>query len=221
MKKMLFISAAAGILAFGGITLADGDDSTPRSSGAELEKVEQRAGDADDQSFLSFSEAEQIAKAQAGGDPFDIRLSEDDDDPHYIVELSGERSDRKFEIDALDGAIRQVESKPAPNASDQTASAKVQQNAELQLIGKQQAIEVARSVATGVVEDVELEKDDGEIYYEVEFEDGKMDYEVTVDAVEGVVLSVETDDDDDDRNDDNDDDDNDEDDKNNDDDDDE
>lgn len=147
MKKLIYVSAAAGILAFGGIVLADTDD-----TGAELE-----------------------AQNVQGE-----KLFEDSED----------RSNGQSADDAVTAE----------------ASAKEQSGTNGQaFIGKQQAIEAAQSAAPGKVEEVERENDDGWVYYEVELEDGKTDYDVIVDASDGTVVSVESDDDKDDDQDDDDD----------------
>lgn len=144
MKKLIYVSAAAGILAFGGIVLADTDD-----TGAKLET--------------------QNVQGE--------KLFEDSDD----------RSD----VQSADGAAT------AEASSNEQAATNVQA-----FIGKQQAIEAAQNAAPGKVEEVERENDDGWVYYEVELEDGKTDYDVIVDAADGTVVSVEADDDNDDDDDD-------------------
>lgn len=142
MKKLIYISAAAGILAFGGIVLADTDD-TGEKLGQAVKNIQ-------------------------GEQPFN------------------------GETGSSNGESAAVALKAEAVSKEQTG-----QNAQ-QLIGKQQAIEAAQNAAPGKVDDVELEKEGGWIYYEVELEDGKTDYDVIVDAVDGAVVSVEADGDDDD-----------------------
>ena len=52
-----------------------------------------------------------------------------------------------------------------------------------------------KKVKGGKVEDVDLDKDDGKTYYEVEMERKNKEYEVLVDAYTAKVLKVETGDD--------------------------
>lgn len=147
MKKLIYVSAAAGILAFGGIVLADTDD-----TGAELEAQNV-------QGEKLFEDSEDRSNGQSADDTVTAE-----------------------------------------------ASAKEQSGTNGQaFIGKQQAIEAAQSAAPGKVEEVERENDDDWVYYEVELEDGKTDYDVIVDAADGTVVSVESDDDQDDDQDDDDD----------------
>ncbi|MFC4712621.1 PepSY domain-containing protein [Planococcus dechangensis] len=191
MKKLIYIPAAA-ILAFGGIVLADTGDS-PESSQAAPESTVKAAPQNELQRFISFEEAKEIAKTKAQGNAVELKLSGDDEDPHYSVEVKKKETVDQFRIDAKDGAIRNGELQP------EAANNKIQPQqhrgtvSKSQLIGKQQAVAIARTVASGKVDDIELEKEHGMFIYEVEFEDGDTDYEVYVDAINGTVHHVETD----------------------------
>ncbi len=66
------------------------------------------------------------------------------------------------------------------------------------LIGKQKAREIALQQAQGTVDDIDLERKQGKLVYEVEIEQSNRDdddVEVKIDAATGQVLAVETDDD--------------------------
>ena len=71
-----------------------------------------------------------------------------------------------------------------------------------QLIGFKKAKEVALKKVKGKVDDIDLETENGKVYYEVEIDtDKKQEFEVKVDAYTAKVLSVkESNDDDDDDN---------------------
>lgn len=140
MKKLIYISAAAGILAFGGIVLADSNDAGEK---LELQNVQ-------------------------GEQPFDD-----------------------------DAAATSNGQSPATAVMAESNTLEKAEGNRQQFIGKQQAIEAAQNAAPGKVEDIEREREDGWVYYEVELEDGKTDYDVIVDAMDGTVVSVESDDDDD------------------------
>jgi len=152
LKKLIYVSAAAGLLAFGGIVLADTSD-----GGVKLETQNVQG-----QQLLNDAPTDSSNNPSASGTA-------------------------------------------TAESSAKTQSVK-------QFIGEQQAIEAAQSAAPGQVEDIERENEDGWVFYEVELEDGKTEYDVIVDASDGAVVSVEADDDDNDDNDDDDDDDNDDDD---------
>lgn len=191
MKKLIYIPAAA-ILAFGGIVLADTRDA-PESNHDAPESAVKAAPQNEMQRFISFEEAKEIAETKAQGNAVELRLSGDDDDPHYSVEVKKTETVDQFEIDAKDGAIRKTELQPQAAVNKQQPQQHRGTVSKSQLIGKQQAVAIARTVASGKVDDVELEKEHGMFVYEVEFEDGDTDYEVYVDAVNGTVLHVETD----------------------------
>lgn len=57
----------------------------------------------------------------------------------------------------------------------------------------EEAIAVARQHASGTVKEVELDKDDGRLIYEIEMKDGKYEYDLDIDAYTGEVLDFEKD----------------------------
>lgn len=54
-----------------------------------------------------------------------------------------------------------------------------------------EAIAIAMTHADGQVTEVELERDRGKLYYDIEIEDGKYEYEIEIDAQTGDVLEFE------------------------------
>ncbi len=77
-------------------------------------------------------------------------------------------------------------------------SAKVKTVQAKKLIGTKKAKAVALKKVKGKVEDVELEKEGGKRYYEVDIDRENKEYEVHVDAYSAKILKVEKDSDDDD-----------------------
>lgn len=65
-----------------------------------------------------------------------------------------------------------------------------------EMISADKAEQIASSEVEGKVESVELERKNGKLYYEVEIENGAVDYDVYVDAYTGEILSIEQDNDD-------------------------
>lgn len=97
--------------------------------------------------------------------------------------------------------------KQAANSSKQDNSKvkneKVKKNkesAKTAVIGESKAKRIALSQFSGKVEEIELDKDDGRLIYEVEIENGNREAEIDIDAYTGavLVLDIDTDDDDDD-----------------------
>jgi uncharacterized membrane protein YkoI len=68
------------------------------------------------------------------------------------------------------------------------------------LIGREKAKAAALQVVDGKIEDIDLEREGGRVYYDVEIETkDRVDYDVWIDAHSGAVLHSRIDDDDDDR----------------------
>ena len=80
-------------------------------------------------------------------------------------------------------------------------SKKVESKASNELIGIEKAKAVALEQVDGIVESVELEKDDGQTYYEVDIDKGNKDFDIDVDAYTAKIIRIdESHDDDDDDN---------------------
>ncbi|MBU9713479.1 PepSY domain-containing protein [Evansella tamaricis] len=61
------------------------------------------------------------------------------------------------------------------------------------IISMSEAITIALSVIDGTVKEVELEKDDGVLYYEVEIKYGGEDYDIDINAYTGEIIKVDDD----------------------------
>lgn len=66
-----------------------------------------------------------------------------------------------------------------------------------QYISAEEAIAIAMKSAQGTVTELELDEDDGRVYYEIEIEDGVFEYEFEIDAMTGEVIEWEKERDDD------------------------
>lgn len=90
----------------------------------------------------------------------------------------------------------------APKKTEQKAQQPTQKQEQKQeqkrtIISREQAIQIALSEFSGVVEDVELDDDDdygGRLVYEIEIERGDEEAEIIIDAMTGEVLLIEIDD---------------------------
>src|SRR5699024_2618625 len=65
-------------------------------------------------------------------------------------------------------------------------------------ISLDEAATIALAEYDGYIDSIELEKENGDVYYEVEIENQDVEYELDIDAVSGDILKVEEDDNDDD-----------------------
>lgn len=212
MKKLIYIPVAAGVLAFGGIVLANSE--TPAANPAaktgtvtnEVQKL------STPEEMLSFEEISAKALELANGRITDIELDKDDRRAHYEVDVDFEGYEYDFEFDAYTGEVLEHKREKDRNddvkqsstavspASTKTADSKSGNQAvsNKDLIGSDKAIEAALAVVSGTVEGFELETDDGFAYYEIEIKDGRSEHDVDVNAKDGSILKVDSDFDDDD-----------------------
>lgn len=212
MKKLIYIPVAAGVLAFGGIVLANSE--TPAANPAaktgtvtnEVQKL------STPEEMLSFEEISAKALELANGRITDIELDKDDRRAHYEVDVDFEGYEYDFEFDAYTGEVLEHKREKDRNddvkqsstavspASTKTADSKSVNQAvsNKDLIGSDKAIESALAVVSGTVEGFELETDDGFAYYEIEIKDGRSEHDVDVNAKDGSILKVDSDFDDDD-----------------------
>ena len=174
-KKWMLIPAMAGVLAIGGVAMAD--DSAP-SVKKQAEKL------------ISLQEAKQVATQKVkGGIVTEIELDKDDGRYHFDIDLKDEKYEYDLEVDAYTGKIikfeKEVEKERKQVNKQQVKSAK--------LLTEEEAIAVAKKRASGTVKEIELGEDDGRKVYEIEMRDGEFKYEIELDAKTGEILEFEKD----------------------------
>ena len=202
MKKLIYIPAAIGVLAFGGIVFAntDANPAPAPQQGTVTNNVEAQKTNAQTEGqkeFITFDEVSEKALAIANGTITDIELDTDDRRPHYEVDVYHDSYEYDIKFDAVTGEVleQKRDRDDDDDFDDRSANSS---NAADNLISSDEAVKAALAEASGNVEKVELDSDDGITYYEVEIENGRTDSEVYVNAVDGSILKVETDDDNDD-----------------------
>lgn len=216
MKKLIYIPVAAGVLAFGGIVLANSETpaANPAAKTGTVTNEVQKSSTPEE--MLSFEEISAKALELASGRITDIELDKDDRRAHYEVDVDFEGYEYDFEFDAYTGEVLEHKREKDRNddvkqssiavspASTKTADSKSGNQAvsNKDLIGSDKAIEAALAVVSGTVEGFELEMDDGFAYYEIEIKDGRSEHDVDVNAKDGSILKVDSDFDDDDSDDD-------------------
>ena len=119
----------------------------------------------------------------------EAELDRDDGTVHYDVDFEKDNKEYDYEIDAVTGAIlrRQV-----PKATTSSSSSSSSSSSEKKLT-KTEARNIALKHAGLSVSDVrelevELDRDDGTLHYDVDFESGGYDYDYEIDAVSGKIL---------------------------------
>lgn len=203
MKKYVYIPVVASAMAFGGIVWANGDD-VP--NGTEATTVETPAPAVGKEEFLSFEEASAKALDVANGTITDIEFERGSRTPHYEVDIDYKGYEYDVKIDAQSGEVLEQKREKEDRDDSDDDNLDGSQSASNKFISSEEAVKAAQAVAEGTVEKVELENDDGMSYYEVKLENGRTEYEIYVNAVDGEILKQEQDDEDDDDFDDRDDD---------------
>ena len=141
--------------------------------------------------YITPEEAKAIALQDAGLAEADVRdleveLDRDDGTVHYDVDFEKGNADYDYDIDAVTGEILRAE-KPAAAASSGTSG----NNAKL--LSKEEARDIALKHAGLKVDqvrelEVELDRDDGTVHYDVDFEKDGYDYDYEIDASSGKIL---------------------------------
>ncbi|ASA24242.1 PepSY domain-containing protein [Paenibacillus donghaensis] len=148
---------------------------------------------------IGFAKAEQLALKEAQGVVESIELEGRAGSKRYEVEIEQANRDVDVLIDAYTGKtlkVRNDDDRDHDNRSVNSTTAG--QNSGAKVIGAGAASAAAAKAATGTVTEVNLDRDDGELLYEVELQDGRTSTEVGVDAFTGKVVYVDADHDDDD-----------------------
>lgn len=201
MNKWMVFPALAGILAVGGVAAASG------SPAAEPIK----------EPVLSYEEVSGIAQQHAPGEVTEVELDREQGRVVYDIELQDPTIQTDLEVDAQTGDVLKIEKEAAEVEPEkeiqQTASfdqsteppastnhtPTVVSSSDVKparsLLTKKEAIEIAKKHATGKVTDVDIEKEkeDGMMVYEIELEDEFYEYEILMDAHSGSIISFEQD----------------------------
>lgn len=160
---------------------------------------------------IGMQRAESIALQRVPGGVVDsIELERKNGKLYYEVDVDRTNaSDVDVHIDALTGSvIRSVnddnDDDDAYDRSNSNSSSATTNNSNLTIKTAEQAIAVAKTAVNGTVTDVERDREDGRIQYEVELKFTGGEATVEVDAATGKVVTVDKDYDDHDGDDDND-----------------
>ena len=132
-----------------------------------------------------------IALGHAGvalEDATDIHIDFDDDDAEYEIEFMVGYTEYDYDVDAITGEIlnfdREGEHVSAPEFSKPDDSELIGRDA-----AKAAALEHAGVSANDVVDfEIDLDDDNGEMVYEIEFKCGDTEYEYDINALDGSVI---------------------------------
>jgi len=152
---------------------------------------------------LSEQEAIDTATAEASGTVKKVELESEDGTPAYEVELvASNGSETEVTVHANDGTVLETESAEDEEIEE---DGEMEEDDEMEdnefvasdtvSLSEQEAIDTATAEASGTVEEVELESEDGTPVYEVELvASGGSETEVAIHADDGTVLNTETED---------------------------
>ncbi|MFG6148106.1 PepSY domain-containing protein [Halobacillus sp. B23F22_1] len=175
MKRKLFIFGIVAFVVMGG-AIGVGALSDAEAATNEMNTT------------LSTSDAEEIAKTEVPGEVVKVEKDEDDGVIYYEIDIRNEKGYvTDLEVHAETGEVTEIERDV--EAIENNKSHKEDQKKVS--IDRDQAISIAEEEAKGKL--VDLEWDDS--HYELEFEDGNVEYEVKVHGETGEIIEFEKDDD--------------------------
>jgi len=144
--------------------------------------------------YITPEEAKAIALQDAGLTETEVRdlevdldLEQDEGKAHYDVDFEKGSADYDYDIDAVTGVILRAEK---PQSSDTKPAS---QTTDTKQLTKAEAKSIALKHA-GVKEadtrelEVELDRDDGTLHFDVDFESGGYEYDYEIDAYSGKIL---------------------------------
>ena len=150
--------------------------------------------------YISMDRAKQIAFDHAGVNGADARFDDqefdvDDGVTSYELEFYVNGNEYEYDIHAVSGEILKSEHDMKQSKQAQKSKQKPAANKSAQ-ISKDEAIDIALKHA-GLTrsqvsfDDVELDKDDGRLIWEVEFDSGNWEFEYDIDALTKDILDFE------------------------------
>ena len=152
--------------------------------------------------YITAEEAKAIALQDAGLKETDVRdlevdLDRDDGTVHYDVDFEKGSADYDYDIDAVTGEILHVQ-KPASSSGGtssggSSSGGSSSGSSSTKQLSKTEARDIALKhagfKASEVRElEVELDRDDGTVHYDVDFEKDGYDYDYEIDAKTGKIL---------------------------------
>lgn len=146
---------------------------------------------------ISLDEAEDIALKEVNGEILKAGKDKDDGITYYDFTIVTDSEKYEVEVNAENGKVLKVEKDddyvPAnSNTTDQTN----QTNQNTTQITAEKAQEIAMNrVGTGTLVKCELDFDDDtqKYKYEIEIKDGRVEYDLEIDAVSGEIIQYEQD----------------------------
>lgn len=171
------------------ITASASSTETKKNESTSESKNSNSSSESSSNQMIGIEVAKEIALSKVDGVIVEIELDSDDGVTYYEIEMKTNQGEVELEIHAYTGEILSFSkdsksSKGLLNLSIDTSA----------LIGVAEAKRIALQQFSGTVKEVELNKDDGRLYYEVEMKTNKGEVEIEIDAYTGKIISIEIDD---------------------------
>jgi uncharacterized membrane protein YkoI len=139
------------------------------------------------------AEVRDILANEKAGEIKTIEKKTEQDKAYYYATVTKGETEATYKLETTTGKIVDVvENKQQPQTPPETTpNTQEPPTKKAQRISEQQAIELALKVVNGVVDDVELEEEAGQLYYFIEIEDaGEEEFTVQVHAISGEVKAI-------------------------------
>lgn len=174
-NKWIIGAATVGVLAIGGVALADERDDV-----MEMVPVIQNSKD-----FIGEQRAKEIAAKTGKGEVVSFSLDTDDGRAHYEVEMKDGEMEYDFDIDAVTGDVSDYEEEQDEDRdSSEVTMATV--NGQ-KMLTKEQAVALLKDRVTGNLTKFELDENQ----YEIEFRDGAIEYDIEMNPYTGDIIEFE------------------------------
>ncbi|MHA6253030.1 PepSY domain-containing protein [Oceanobacillus sp. CAU 1775] len=193
-KKILATTGVLAISAVIGLSVyasnADSNESLFKevqennASEAVVEKTTSEVADNKNSEKLTNEEARQIALAEYPGFVTEFELDYDDGRLLYEMEIKGENVKHEFEMDVETGEIIKYE-------EERKSDGKYSAIMEADLITMEEAEAIALNEFSGMIKEIELDRDDNRWEYEIKVKDGNKDAEFEIDATTGEIIEFE------------------------------
>lgn len=196
----IFTTVIAGAVLIGGISV--GAEALKNEDTKENLKQVQVATPTEEKTGITLAEASDIVLAKVENGV--IKEAEKDRENGrlvYEIEVKNEEYEFEFKVDASNGEIIKEErdERRGKKAATSGGNGKAEDaGANEAVISIGEAIGIAKKEVPGKLEDIELERENGKLVYEVEIENFQNgddeDVTISIDAITGKVLYVEWDD---------------------------
>lgn len=170
----------------------NGKQEVTRTEGKPLSDKQQQKRQRDrDGEFIGICKAAEIADQQHAGMLEEVELEYDNGTYYYEAKMRNDHQKVKYKIDAQNGELMKTKTEQKNNKSSTVEQAKKQGKA---MISFCQAKEIATEEHPGSVVEIELETEDGKLVYDVTIYDDDSKVSVEIDALTGEIIVIEIDD---------------------------